>query len=113
MANIELPPYSMFSATPVYEGVPAEIEGSRQDIIVFGLLADPVVSDPTDVLYTVPNGGEGRLDLISQQFYGTPELWWVLALVNNLVDPLVGFVANTVIRIPKRERLASEGIFSV
>lgn len=103
----------MFSATPAYEGVEAEIEGSRQKVIVFGLLADAVVADPTDVLYTVPQAGEGRLDLISQQFYGTPELWWVLALVNNLIDPLVGFTASQVIRIPKKERLASEGILSV
>lgn len=103
----------MFSATPAYEGVDAEIEGSRQKVIVFGLLADPVVADPTDILYTVPQAGESRLDLISQQFYGTPELWWVLALVNNLIDPLVGFTVGTVIRVPKKERLASEGIFSV
>jgi len=103
----------MFSATPAYEGIDAEIEGSRQKVIVFGLMADAVVPDPSDVLYTVPQAGEGRLDLISQQFYGTPELWWVVAIVNNLIDPLVGFVTGQTIRVPKRERLASEGILSV
>lgn len=103
----------MFSATPPYEGVEAEIEGKRQKVILFGLLVDPVVSDATDELYTVPQAGEGRLDLISQQFYGTPELWWVIALVNNLIDPLVGFTTGQTIRVPKKERLASEGIFSV
>lgn len=113
MARIELPPYSMFSATPAYEGVDAEIEGSRQKVIVFGLLVDAVVPDATDVLYTVPQAGEGRLDLISQQHYGTPELWWVVALVNNLLDPLVGFTAGTTIRIPRKERLATEGVLSV
>lgn len=113
MARIELPPYSMFSATPAYDGVDAEIEGSRQKVIVFGLLVDAVVPDASDTLYTVPQAGEGRLDLISQQHYGTPELWWVVALVNNLVDPLVGFSAGQTIRIPQKNRLASEGILSV
>lgn len=103
----------MFSATPAYEGVEAEIEGERQKVIVFGLMADAVVPDATDILYTVPQAGEGRLDLISQQHYGTPELWWVIALVNNVLDPLVGVSSGRVVRIPKRERLASEGILSV
>ena len=103
----------MFSATPAYEGVEAEIEGSRQKVIVFGLMVDAVVPDASDLLYTVPQAGEGRLDLISQQFYGTPELWWVIAVVNNQLDPLVGFSVNETIRIPKKERLASNGILSV
>lgn len=103
----------MFSATPAYEGVESEIEGSRQKVIVFGLLVDAVVPDATDILYTVPQAGEGRLDLVSQQHYGTPELWWVIALVNNLIDPLVGFTVGQSIRIPQKNRLAAEGILSV
>lgn len=103
----------MFSATPAYSGVNAEIEGSWQKVIVFGLMVEAVVPDATDVLYTVPQAGEGRLDLISQQFYGTPELWWAVALVNNLVDPLIGFLAGQTIRIPQKTRLASEGLLSV
>lgn len=113
MARIELPPFSMFSATPVYDGVEAEIEGERQKIIVFGLMVEAVVPAASDVLYTVPQAGEGRLDLISQQFYGTPELWWAVAVVNDLRDPLIGFEAGQTIRVPTKERLASIGILSV
>lgn len=113
MARIELPPYSMFSATPAYDGVNVEIEGVRQNIIAFGLMTPAVVSDASDILYRVPQAGEGRLDLISQQFYGTPELWWVVATVNNLVDAIIGFVAGQTIRIPTKERLAAEGILNV
>ena len=103
----------MFSTTPVYDGVEVEVEGVRQKVIVFGLMVEAVNPDASDVLYTVPQAGEGRLDLISQQFYGTPELWWVVAVVNNVLDPLVGFVAGQIIRVPKKERLASEGVLSV
>jgi hypothetical protein len=113
MARIELPAFSMFTATPPYDNVDAEIEGNREKIIVFGLLVDPVVADATDILYRVPQAAESRLDLISQHHYGTPALWWVVALVNNVIDPLVGFPVGTTIRVPTRERLASEGVLSI
>lgn len=111
--RVELSPYSMFSATPVYKDVDAEIEGVRQKVIVFGLLVDAVVPDASDVLYPVPQAGEARLDLIANKFYGTPELWWVVALVNNILDPLVGAPVGRTIRIPTRDRLATEGILNV
>ena len=113
MARLELPPYSMFSATPAYNGINAEIEGTRQSIIVFGLMVPAVVADASDILYTVPQAGEGRLDLISQQFYGVPDLWWAVATVNDVVDPLLAFPAGQQIRIPTKERLAAEGILNV
>ena len=115
MANtrIELSPYSMFANTPVYQGVSAEIEGVRQNVIVFGLMSDAVVADASDTLYRVPQAAEARLDLISQKFYGTPELWWVVAIVNNIFDPIVGAAVGQTIRIPTRNRLAAEGILSV
>lgn len=113
ITRVELSPYSMFANTPVYQDVAAEIEGVRQNVIVFGLMVDAVVPDSTDTLYRLPQAGEGRLDLVSQKFYGTPELWWVLALVNNLPDPLVGASVGQTIRIPTRNRLAAEGVLSV
>jgi hypothetical protein len=100
-ARVILPAFSMFQDTPVFE------VGSD---IVFGLLQDPVVADPTDQLYVVTQAGERRLDLISQLFYDTPQLWWVIALVNNFVDPLIGAPAGAELRIPTRQRLSEAGI---
>ena len=102
--RIKLPDYSMFSKTPVYD-----VEGT----IVFGLMADVVVPDVTDTLFTVPPGGEHRLDLIAYEFYGVRELWWVIARVNNIDDPLVGVPHGTLLRIPSRNRLASLGVLNV
>jgi hypothetical protein len=102
--RVELPAYSMFATTPVYE-----VGGD----VVFGLLKDVIVPDASDELFTVPPGGETRLDSISYKFYGTPALWWVLARVNNIEDPLVGVALNATIRIPTKARLASEGILNV
>lgn len=94
----------MFATTPVYEA------GGE---IVFGLMKDVVVAAPSDDLYTVPPGGVNRLDAISNAFYGTPSLWWVIAAVNNVTDPLIGVALNTTIRIPAKARLASEGVLNV
>jgi hypothetical protein len=106
--RVQLPPYSMFPATPIYQST---VEGEQ--VIVFGLLQDPVVEDPSDIVYNVPVGGLHRLDLISQTFYGVPDLWWVIARVNNVLDPLVGPDMNTKIRIPVKARLGQSGLLSV
>ena len=102
--RIELPPYSMFAQTPIYE------VGTD---VVFGQMVPAVVPNATDIIYSVPPAGEHRLDLISTQFYGVPDLWWILANVNNIADPLVAVPANSRIRVPSRDRLASEGVLNV
>lgn len=94
----------MFAKTPPYE-----VDGQ----IVFGLMADTTLPDPTDELWPVPAAGVPRLDLLSESFYGTPELWHVIASVNNWLDPLVGIPQGTVIRVPTKERLAAEGVLNV
>lgn len=94
----------MFATTPVYE---------VEDTIVFGLMRDVVVPDATDVLYDVPPAAEFRLDLISAHFYGTPALWWVLARVNNIEDPLIGASVASKIRVPTVQRLAAQGLLNV
>jgi len=111
--NIQLPAYSMFAKTPVYSNVPVELEGIKQTAIVFGLQVPPGIGDATDILYTVSLGGASRLDLIADKFYGTPELWWVVAQVNSGTDPLVGFDVGQTIRVPTRQRLGTLGIMSV
>jgi len=53
-----------------------------------------------DVGY-VPAGYEHRPDLISNIFYGSPNNWWLLMLVNNITDPFEGFKLHERILIPK------------
>ena len=103
--RIELPQYSMFTATPVYN--------LGADTVVFGLMQPSVVADDTDELWVVPPAGVPRLDLLANDFYGTPALWWVLSSVNNILDPLVSVPAGTGIRVPTKTRLAAEGILNV
>ena len=49
----------------------------------------------------VPNGFEHRPDLIANVFYGSPKNWWLLCVVNNVIDPFEGFNVGERIAIPK------------
>lgn len=106
--RVQLPSYSMWAQTPIYE-----IEVGGENVVVFGLLQDAIVADPTDEVFTVPQAGVYRLDLLSQNFYGVPDLWPVIARANNLIDALVSFAQGTRIRVPTKARLAQEGLLSV
>lgn len=53
-----------------------------------------------DSYHEVTPGEEGRLDLISFIYYGTPLLWWVIAEANDIVSPLKDIYAGLVLRIP-------------
>ena len=110
--RVELPAHSAFVRTPVYSGLKAEIDGVAEPVVAFGLMFDAVVADDSDELFAVPVWLANRLDLISNQFYGTKNLWWVVSMVNNQLDPLVGFVPGDLIRIPQKSRLAVLGLLN-
>lgn len=101
--RVTLTAYSMFADTPVYE---------IDQNLVFGLLQDPVIPDQSDQLYVVTQPGVRRLDAISSLFYSTPHLWWVVALVNRINDPLLGVPFGTKLRIPTKQRLSEAGILN-
>ena len=88
---IDVPANSQFKFTPVYRDA---------DTIRFGLRQTPVYPSSADKVYTVPARQAGRLDLIANAFYGTTELWWVIADANNMTDPMTELPAGTVLRIP-------------
>jgi hypothetical protein len=52
--------------------------------------------DNSDILLIAVDGD--RCDLISQQYYGTPEFWWFIASVNNLSTNNIE--AGTQLRVP-------------
>lgn len=56
-----------------------------------------------DELAIIPPGYDQRPDLMSQEYYGTPRLWWVFAVRNPdlIYDPIGDFVAGLEIYIPK------------
>ena len=62
----------------------------------------PETSD--DYFHEVQTGEVNRLDLISFKYYGTPLLWWVIAEVSEIINPLK-VPAGTILRIPSKQSL--------
>ena len=52
--------------------------------------------DNSDILLIAVDGD--RCDLIATEYYGTPELWWYIASVNNLKSNNIE--AGTQLRVP-------------
>ena len=100
---VELPRYSMFQSTPIYR-IESTVPNTYD--IIPGMIRDPVIADTTDQIYVVDQTTQNRLDLIANLFYGQSELWWVLAMVNNLIDAHV-VPYQTRLRIPLRSRLTN------
>lgn len=55
-----------------------------------------------DKIVVIPPEFDQRPDLMSQDQYGTPRLWWVFAVRNPdlIIDPINDFVAGLEIYIP-------------
>ena len=54
----------------------------------------------TNKLIQLPPGYEGRLDMISTMVYGTPSLWWVIAMANDIMDPEEELIPGALIKVP-------------
>lgn len=59
-------------------------------------------NDDTVIQTTTPE----RMDKLAQEFYGDSSLWWLIASLNSIKGTYV-IPSNTIIRIPKRERINS------
>ncbi len=65
------------------------------------------VTDPTDFMYVVEPRFEGRLDLITAVYLGEQNIryWWLVAMLNNILDPYTEVKAGRIVRVPTKERL--------
>jgi len=57
----------------------------------------PKYEEKNSDILLIATGGD-RCDLISQEYYGTPEYWWYIACVNNLKSNNIE--AGTQLRVP-------------
>jgi len=60
-----------------------------------------------DVLVELPSQFEHRPDLLANEAYGDPRLWWVFAIRNPSVikDPIYDLVSGVKIYIPQKQAL--------
>lgn len=50
----------------------------------------------------------GRLDIISNIYYGSPEYYWLIASANDIIDPMT-VISGTVLLIPDLNSLYAQG----
>jgi hypothetical protein len=58
-----------------------------------------IAEKDSDIYHEVQMHEENRLDIISNKYYKTPDMWWVIAQANDMVDPFV-LKSGTILRIP-------------
>jgi len=80
----------------------------KQEIINTNLELD-YLSEKTIDFDSFPSGDDyymvkqqfiGRIDLISYDVYGTVDLWWLILLRNNIIDPINDIEVGDVLKIP-------------
>lgn len=100
MAEITLSSLSRFKDTKVYEAA----DGTPE----FALWDAPVEFTEDRESYRehrIKKNEIGMLDMLAARYFGPghESLWWVLALVNGMVDPEMEMVSGQVILIPPRD----------
>lgn len=59
----------------------------------------------SDIIFTVDAFHKGRLDLIANIFFNEPRYWWVIAQMNNILDPVAEIFEGRQLVIPSKDRL--------
>ena len=68
-----------------------------------------IPGDDTEELIVLSPKFNERPDLLSNELYGTPDLWWVFIVRNpdTIIDPIYDFVTEIEIFVPTRQRIFS------
>lgn len=64
---------------------------------------DKIEENEDDSYFEVTREFAHRPDLISLEFYGTEQLYWVIAFVNKLTEPFAQTHVGLRLRVPSRE----------
>jgi len=68
-----------------------------------------IPSDPTDEVIKVSSKFNKRPDLLSNDLYQTPNLWWIFAVrnPNAIIDPIHDIVTDLELLVPSKIRIFS------
>ena len=58
-----------------------------------------------DVIIQLDHRYQGRLDLLSFDFYGTTDYWWVIAYINDIDQAPTQVMVSRDIRMPTQARI--------
>ena len=77
------------------------------DIYLETMVYREVPNKPSDATYVIEGQYKNRPDLLANDLYGTPKLWWVFVARNRdiLKDPIYDFVPGVTIYCPRKQEL--------
>lgn len=87
-----LAPESRYNYSELFDG----FFGTRQPV--------KLRDNDSDSFHVVTDADSKRIDLIAWKYYRDVNLWWVIAEINNIINPL-HIPAGTILRIPDYERV--------
>jgi len=64
-----------------------------------------VLSADDDQYYQIPIEYQYRPDLISQKFYGSTRLHWIITFINDISNSPSDYSTGKILRIPIKERV--------
>lgn len=79
-----------------------------QTSVYLDVWVPPVIqASDTDGIIQISSRYIHRPDLLSQDLYGTPKLWWVFAMINPdiIKDPIYDLTSGLEIRFPAKSQL--------
>lgn len=64
------------------------------------------------IYHIVEPGEKDRLDIVAYEYYQDSSYWWLIAMVNNIIDPFI-LVPGTQLKIPSIGSFMIGGVNSV
>jgi hypothetical protein len=87
----------------------------QRDIPEVGTFVEPETWSPpnikpssSDLFTKVQSGEEGRLDLVAARVYKMQQLWWVIAFINDIIDPFEEVTVGKILRYPPFDVVSSK-----
>jgi hypothetical protein len=96
------------AASSVFNKLSRYVHGGDTEVGEIGLEwwdRRSIPTDPSDSIFIVTAFHAKRLDLIASAFYNEPRYWWVIAQVNNILDPQTEVYEGRKLAIPSADRL--------
>lgn len=72
----------------------------------YGTWRAPTIPTDTATRHTVTSADVGHMDAIAKKYYNDERLWWVIAWVNRIKNPITDMVVGQQLLIPELAEIA-------
>ena len=82
-----------------YSNIPTILKTGKGRVYDSVLLSNVDATDSDIVVITIQGD---RLDLLANEYYQDPSMWWVIALKNDMTEIDISMKEGIILRIPSR-----------